>query len=766
MSAFAPSHFQTSIFDFVTKGSGSAIVEAVAGSGKTTVITHAVKLIPANQTVLMLAFNKVIAEELSSRINLPNVEVKTFHSLGFSAYKDAHGTRVKMDNNKLFRLINDLVDNSDLTTAERAGIGSISKIVKLGKSAGIGTKILENTEDSWLSVMEHHDVSFTEDGEDLSPIIPICQEILARSNSLKSIIDFDDMIYMPVQQGLKFRKFDWVFVDESQDVSHTQRLMLKALMKPTSRMIAVGDPCQPPGTIVDTPNGKVNIEDLKVGDLVTSYSISHATYIKNGKKVTGITHKDYDGELIVAKTENNTSKYTTAHHCLVKLPSDNRYVTYIMRRGNDYRVGMSKMRYSAGFGPLTRMRQESGDAIWVLDVFDNKIDASISEQVTSAKFGISQLTFSPVNSSLKTVMTSDTLDKIWHEIGENSDRASKCLESFGRNIKYPLVTKGENYAARRPVITRACNLFDGMQVRVYTGNTHARIWTPISVSRENYVGTVISMDVEDTHLYIGDGIVTHNCQAIYGFRGADSTAMAGIAEEFSAVTLPLSISYRCPQTVVAEAQKWVSHIQASPTADEGTVVRMGKYSAEDFSRQDAVICRNVAPLIKTAYSMISRNIPVNMLGRDIGKGLISLIKTLKAKTIIDLDEKLSDWADKEMSRLSGKGENESKMDSVNDKVDCIKIFISQATKTTTVQDLIQKIESFFSDEANGNLTLCTIHKAKGKEWERIFILDESRFFPKWAKKEWMKEQEKNIVYVAVTRAKKDLIFIQSNNWKD
>ena len=226
MSAFAPSPYQSAIFDFITHGSGSAIVEAVAGSGKTTTITHAVKLIPRNQTVLMLAFNKIIAEELSSRINLPNVEVKTFHSLGFSAYKDGNGTKVKMDNNKLFRLINDLADNSDLTHEEKIGMMSVSKIVKLGKSAGIGTQILENNEESWTSVMEHHNVAFTEEGEDLSPIIPICQEILARSNSLKSIIDFDDMIYMPIQQGLKFHKYDWVFVDESQDVSHTQRLML------------------------------------------------------------------------------------------------------------------------------------------------------------------------------------------------------------------------------------------------------------------------------------------------------------------------------------------------------------------------------------------------------------------------------------------------------------------------------------------------------------------------------------------------------------
>ena len=498
MSHFAPSPYQAAIFNFITNGSGSAIVEAVAGSGKTTTITQAVKLIPSNQTVLMLAFNKTIAEELNSRINLPNVEVKTFHSLGFSAYKDTHGSRVKMDNNKLFRLINDLVDNSNLSEEEAAGIGYISKVVKLGKSAGIGTSILENTEDNWAAVMDHHDVGAMDDCLDLTAIIPICQEILHRSNALKSIIDFDDMIYLPVQQGLKFRKFDWVFVDESQDVSHTQRLMLKALMKPTSRMIAVGDPCQ----------------------------------------------------------------------------------------------------------------------------------------------------------------------------------------------------------------------------------------------------------------------------AIYGFRGADSTAMAGIAKEFSAVTLPLSISYRCPKTVVAEAQKWVSHIQASPTAIDGSVTHLTNYSSEDFSATNAILCRNVAPLLKFAYGLISRSVPVNMLGRDIGKGLISLIKTLKAKTVIELDQKLNDWSDKEMARLSGKGENESKMDSVTDKVDCIKIFISQASSSHSVQDLISKIDSFFSDEANGNLTLCTIHKGKGKEFEKVFILDEHRFFPKWATKPWMKEQEKNIVYVAVTRAKKDLVYIDSNCFRD
>jgi len=131
MSAFAPSHFQTSIFDFVNKGSGSAIVEAVAGSGKSTVITHAVKMIDTTKSVLILAFNKVIADSMCQKVNQKNVEAKTFHSLGFAAYKAFHGSKVKMDNSKLFKIIDDLVCNSDLTEAERAGVTHIAKIVRL-----------------------------------------------------------------------------------------------------------------------------------------------------------------------------------------------------------------------------------------------------------------------------------------------------------------------------------------------------------------------------------------------------------------------------------------------------------------------------------------------------------------------------------------------------------------------------------------------------------------------------------------------------------
>lgn len=46
-------------------------------------------------------------------------------------------------------------------------------------------------------------------------------------------------------------------------------------------------------------------------------------------------------------------------------------------------------------------------------------------------------------------------------------------------------------------------------------------------------------------------------QAIYGFRGADANAMGALRDEFQMKEMPLSVSYRCSQSVVAEAQKFI-----------------------------------------------------------------------------------------------------------------------------------------------------------------------------------------------------------------
>ena len=91
------------MYHFITDGSGNAVVDAVAGSGKSTTIVNALNLIPEDKSVLFLAFNKAIVEELKIKVGmLPNVDVKTLHSLGISSIKEFMRADTNADKYKLF----------------------------------------------------------------------------------------------------------------------------------------------------------------------------------------------------------------------------------------------------------------------------------------------------------------------------------------------------------------------------------------------------------------------------------------------------------------------------------------------------------------------------------------------------------------------------------------------------------------------------------------------------------------------------------------
>jgi superfamily I DNA/RNA helicase len=257
--------------------------------------------------------------------------------------------------------------------------------------------------------------------------------------------------------------------------------------------------------------------------------------------------------------------------------------------------------------------------------------------------------------------------------------------------------------------------------------------------------------------------VGDSAQAIYGFRGADSDSMSKIISDFNAKELPLSICYRCSKEVIKEAQKWHPKILPFDKSPEGSVTHMASYEPRDFKSTDAIICRNTAPLISMAFSLIARDIPVNILGRDIGKGLVSYINSLQCDTIASLSREVEKDYQKALKKFES-DENSSKVESLSDRKEVINIFIRNSIDDQ-VDTLCSFIENFFGVEKNRHLTLCTAHKSKGLEWDRVFILNSECFMPKWVKQDWAIQQEKNIVYVAITRAKKDLVYIKEKCWK-
>ena len=82
---FTPNPYQIKIFENIEHGSCNMVINAVAGSGKSTTIVNALSLIPQQKKVLFIAFNKDIVESLKKKVgNMPNVDIMTYHSLGYS----------------------------------------------------------------------------------------------------------------------------------------------------------------------------------------------------------------------------------------------------------------------------------------------------------------------------------------------------------------------------------------------------------------------------------------------------------------------------------------------------------------------------------------------------------------------------------------------------------------------------------------------------------------------------------------------------------
>lgn len=246
-------------------------------------------------------------------------------------------------------------------------------------------------------------------------------------------------------------------------------------------------------------------------------------------------------------------------------------------------------------------------------------------------------------------------------------------------------------------------------------------------------------------------------QAIYAFRGADSDSLNNIAKTFNCINLPLSISYRCPKAVVREAQRIVPYIEPSETAPEGIVSHLGFVNPSLFKIKDMVVCRSTAPLIRLAYMLISSKVPAKVMGRDIGEGLSALIKRMNARSLDELQRRLETWKNKEVEKLLKK-DPEASLDPIEDKFTCAMCFI-ECSGATDVDGLLRAINTMFGETSTGCVLLATIHKSKGLEAERVFILDSWRMPSPYAKLPHQKEQEDNLLYVAITRAQKELYYV-------
>jgi len=247
-------------------------------------------------------------------------------------------------------------------------------------------------------------------------------------------------------------------------------------------------------------------------------------------------------------------------------------------------------------------------------------------------------------------------------------------------------------------------------------------------------------------------------QAIYGFCGADSESMDKIEKEFKPKVLGLPITYRCKRLIVAEChEQGVGPVEFESGHTEDGIVERINYDSfvERVAAKNYVLCRTTAPLVKECFSFIKRGIRAQVVGRDIGKKLEEFLDKVADGTndIIAFAERLDSYRVSEGQRLR-KINRENQADELDDKVECINVFCEGATDVAEVKGRISKI---FDDNVDPfGIVLSTIHKAKGLESEVVFIL------PHRARKAGtikQQQEESNLRYVAITRAKSELYFV-------
>ena len=763
------SQYQKDIFDWVENKSGNAIVKAVAGSGKTSTATASLPLMVGD--VIMLSFNTKIKDTLQAKISkmgLPNVRAATFHSEGLKNLTAAKG-RCNVSNSKLYYITEKFCNTQELGYARPF----IQKLVGFAKDYALGVKGQPSIDDTeaWMKIIQTQDISLDAD-VDFYDVIEVAKEVLKDSNRDFRNIDFGDMIYLPLLLDVGCTKYDWVVIDEAQDTNISRKLFLdKLLKKDGGRLLAIGDECQPTGTMVEKviKNGRfriisrelVPIETLNIGDRVISHSFKDGTFYS--RTVEGITSRPFVGTLINVMVDGNISKYTPNHHCLVRYRDQaNNYCTYIMKKGNSFRVGMSKMWHiHGGCGPYKRLVEEQGDALWILQTYPTRQLALLSEAKVSASYRIPQLMFT--FKSARGLWTQEELNYVWNEISNESD-ATLALKSFGRLITYPYFDRCKKHTSvKRPHQVHASNLLDNSEMYV-----REKGWMNIQLFTEKYDGLVYSLTVEKDHNYFADNILTHNCQAIYGFTGCESDSMNLIKDMFNCIELPLSVCYRCGKSIVTEAQQYQSHIEAFEENTEGSVTSM-KY--DDFiaqalelglSKKDGIICRNNAPNVSLAFALIRSGLGCRIEGKDIGQNLLTLCNKWKRVTdLTDFTAKLVTYFEKEFNKAS-----KIKLQLLEDKLDTMVILIERCISLgkNDMYSLKSLIESMFTD--NGDVknadvvTLSSIHKAKGLQFHRTFCLGNAQLIPsKYAVTEEQQVQETNLLYISVTRAIESLVYI-------
>lgn len=445
----------------------------------------------------------------------------------------------------------------------------------------------------------------------------------------RQLWDFTDMLErFCLVDPRTLPKFELLIVDEAQDLSPLQWDAIELLAQNSRSVYVAGDDdqCHPTGTPILTSNrGPVPIECLNPQQdrLIYWRRKSHCFHGFNKTPASfEIAKREFSGKLVCVTVDGTTIKFTPEHKLIVRFMerSQNWRAVYLMRRGNDFRVGQCQLFNSdKAFHAAIRMRCEKADSMWILRISQDPLEILKYECEISMRYGLPQICFNVPTSNQATLQ--NVSDHIFQTF-DTAVAAKKCLLDHNLLINSPFWNNkraAEKSGGTSICSMEAANLLPELMAVPKMIHSHKEdcAWTRFSIDREDYTGEVHSLNVHEWHTYVAGNFAVHNC--IYKWAGADVEHFISLPGRVQ----PLETSYRVPRSVHTLADQIVSRLSKrrpklwSPRGEVGSVNWYNDIEEVDLSKDTwLLLARNGYMLDELENWCLSQGFSFHSVNKD------------------------------------------------------------------------------------------------------------------------------------------------------
>ena len=746
------------------------------------------------------AFNKSIATEIQEKVP-SNVKASTFHAFGYKVLRE-NGYKLKPNSNNVKFIVKDVqgYDKQDRQSSAdfKAGL-CIAKVVGLLKG-----NLLEPTAENVNLMIDMFNLTVP-DTLQVTTLVSLTKKVMAKCLDVKpeqsGYMDFDDMLWLPLKLGLDFKssKFDLLICDE----------------------------CFPAGTMIETSNGPVAIEQIADNPTMRWEVLSlDKDKTLNYNPVVKAYKTPVEGNLVKVKHEKGETICTANHpywtqrgwvpagllesgDTLLCLPETDQTKEHDLlqqmcgevetehekSRDGETSKGEDIQENESGKNRNTKSNEKSENPKESIgDVKTNRTqtfssgrERKRSNRMRTADFSSSLRTKTEMALDARLCRIEWAKEKRGAHLLQNrcgivdiqdSNRSGWSVSPRNRKTK-TRSKEGTDFTRSKVDCVEVYQQRSEIK-RDQNGETIDFVYT-LSTEMGNYFADqTLVKNCQDLNpiqheLVLKSGsrliCVGDRRQSIYGFRGADSRSMDTLKETLEktdrgVVELSLQTTFRLPISGVKNVNSFAPDLVAADNAIEGEIEETD-ISLMTPKVGDLILSRINANIFSMAFSLLRKKIGVRIQGRDFGNQLKKLLESVckDCGTVAEIQTNLAEYEKGEHDRIMQRTFPARGLAELEEKMACL---YSLTGGCKSLAEMTKTIDELFSEDLPRSkvVLLSTVHRAKGMEADTVWFLEPQLIPHKLAETENEIQQEFNLKFVAETRHKKKLVYVYPSKNRD